>query len=122
MRNRKPVGFVMDGVNENTRAVSQKLPPLSVPTDRCDHDGLQTYRHLPKIREGEIRIERKKKVAEERIEIRKGSGKQPFHYVHIAANNEPLSTSENLKSYTYAVKVATEVAEKLGVPVKDMTK
>jgi len=121
MRNRKPVGFVMDGVNENTRAVSANLPPMAIPTALSQHDGLQTYRHLPKIREGVIRIERRKRVAQERVEIRKGSGKQPFHWVHLSANNEALSSSENLKSHSYAVKIANQVADKLGVPVVDKT-
>jgi len=51
----------------------------------------------------------------ERVEVRKTEN--GYHYVHIANNNEILTTSEVLDNRYHAIETATKLAEQLGVKV-----
>ena len=59
MATKRQQGFQMTGVEPGDMPVKRsKLPGMAIPTEDFRHDGLQIWRHLPKIREGRIDIRR----------------------------------------------------------------
>lgn len=58
-----------------------------------------------------------------RVRVKSKRGiRQKFHVVIYASNGEPLFTSENFFSHSYAVKLGEETAAALGGNFQDLTK
>jgi uncharacterized protein YegP (UPF0339 family) len=65
------------------------------------------------------RFNRRLKMSQARVELRKSTAAQPWHWVVIAPNNEVVLTSENYHNKEDAEFQATQEAEGRGIEYVD---